>query len=223
MTINPNPAPAEPLPGRRTFLGWLTYGLGAVATAALGIPLVGYFFGVRKAPIDWLTLGPVTDFAQGQTHGDIRQPHPPAVGRHGGAHGRLCPLRGPGRGGGGRDDGAQVPGPRGQLQAPGLPGGVVLGVGPVHVPLSRRSVLRQRRAARRDRPRRGLYPLRLPGDPGARRCSSWKSRAPHFPTLQDTLATSCVAGRSFRRLALPPASREFTFRETQAARGETRI
>src|SRR5262245_41082943 len=75
----PNPPPAEPLPGRRTFLSRLTYGLGAVAAAALGIPFLGYLFGVRKAPVEWLALGPVTDFAPNQTRlvtfdNPIRQP-----------------------------------------------------------------------------------------------------------------------------------------------------
>src|SRR5262245_23670255 len=75
----PNPPPAEPLPERRTFLKWLTGGLGAVAAAALGVPFLGYLFGVRKAPVRWLALGPVTDFAQNQTRlvtfdNPIRQP-----------------------------------------------------------------------------------------------------------------------------------------------------
>jgi Rieske Fe-S protein len=62
-----NPPPGEPRPGRRTFLQWLTYGLGAIAAAAVGIPFVGYVFGARKAPVDWLTLGPLTDFPREQT------------------------------------------------------------------------------------------------------------------------------------------------------------
>jgi Rieske Fe-S protein len=72
-------SPAESLPGRRTFLTWLTYGLSAVAAAVLGIPFLGYLFGVRKAPVDWQPLGPVTDFPQNQTRrvtfrNPIRQP-----------------------------------------------------------------------------------------------------------------------------------------------------
>jgi Rieske Fe-S protein len=59
--------PAELLPGRRSFFRGLTYGLGALAAVALGVPLLGYLFGVRKAPVKWLTLGPITDFAQNQT------------------------------------------------------------------------------------------------------------------------------------------------------------
>jgi Rieske Fe-S protein len=74
-----NPPPAQPLPERRTFFNWLTYGLGAVATAALGIPVLGYLFGARKAPVKWVALGPVTDFARNQTRrmtfdNPIRQP-----------------------------------------------------------------------------------------------------------------------------------------------------
>src|SRR5271166_760039 len=52
-------SPAEPKPGRRTFLGWLTGGLAVVATAVLGIPIVGYLFGARKAPVKWVPLGPI--------------------------------------------------------------------------------------------------------------------------------------------------------------------
>jgi Rieske Fe-S protein len=59
--------PAEPVVGRRTFLSRLTYALGAVATAALGIPLLGYLFGVRRAPVRWVPLGRVTDFGLNQT------------------------------------------------------------------------------------------------------------------------------------------------------------
>jgi Rieske Fe-S protein len=74
------PAPsAEPLPRRRTFFRWLTYGLGAFATVVVGIPFIGYLFGARKAPVDWLTLGPVEEFPLNQTRrvtftNPIRQP-----------------------------------------------------------------------------------------------------------------------------------------------------
>src|SRR6516165_6045866 len=79
MSTIPNSPPAEPLPGRRSFFRWLTYGLGAVAAVMLGIPVVGYFFGVRKAPVKWWPLGPVTDFPQNKTRlvtfdNPIRQP-----------------------------------------------------------------------------------------------------------------------------------------------------
>jgi Rieske Fe-S protein len=59
--------PTEPLPGRRGFFRWLTCGLGAVAAAAVAVPFVGYLFGARRGPTDWVTLGPVTAFPQSQT------------------------------------------------------------------------------------------------------------------------------------------------------------
>jgi Rieske Fe-S protein len=68
MTSNiSSPPPDEPLPGRRTFFRWLTYGLGAIATAAAGVPFIGYLFGARQAPVDWVPLGPIQDFPEGQT------------------------------------------------------------------------------------------------------------------------------------------------------------
>jgi hypothetical protein len=57
MSTSSNPPPAEPLPGRRAFFRWLTYGLGAVAAAAAGFPFLGYLFGARKAPVEWVPLG----------------------------------------------------------------------------------------------------------------------------------------------------------------------
>jgi Rieske Fe-S protein len=78
-TSNPSAPPAGPLPGRRTFFHWLTYGLGAVAAAAVSIPFVGYLFGARKASVDWFPLGPIDDFPLNQTRrvtfvNPIRQP-----------------------------------------------------------------------------------------------------------------------------------------------------
>jgi menaquinol-cytochrome c reductase iron-sulfur subunit len=69
----------ESLPGRRTFFKWLTGGLGAVAAAAVGFPFVGYLFGAQKAPVEWVSLGPVTKFPLNQTRrvtfdNPLRQP-----------------------------------------------------------------------------------------------------------------------------------------------------
>jgi menaquinol-cytochrome c reductase iron-sulfur subunit len=77
-TVSSSP-PAKGLPGRRTFLAWLSYGLGAVAAVAVGFPFIRYLVGAKKAPVDWVVLGPVTDFPQGQTRrmtfdSPIRQP-----------------------------------------------------------------------------------------------------------------------------------------------------
>ncbi len=79
MDTPSNSPPTEAHPGRRTFFHWLTYGFGAVAAAVVGIPFVGYLFGARKAPIDWVPLGPVADFPPNQTRrvtfdNPIRQP-----------------------------------------------------------------------------------------------------------------------------------------------------
>jgi menaquinol-cytochrome c reductase iron-sulfur subunit len=75
----PNPPPAEPVPERRRFFRWLTYGLGAVAAAVLGVPFLGFLFGARRAPVRWQPLGPVASFPEGQTRrlifdNPIRQP-----------------------------------------------------------------------------------------------------------------------------------------------------
>src|SRR5258708_25174519 len=81
-------AQAEALPGRRRFFQWLTYGLGAVAGAAAVVPFAGYLFGARKAPVEWVPLGPVTDFPPDQTRlvdfdNPIRQPWDGMVARTG--------------------------------------------------------------------------------------------------------------------------------------------
>jgi Rieske Fe-S protein len=88
-TCSEQPAPqADALPGRRSFFKWLTYGLGAVAGLAAGVPLIGYLFGAQKAPVKWVPLGPVTDFPLNQTRlvnfdNPIRQPWDGLVARAG--------------------------------------------------------------------------------------------------------------------------------------------
>src|SRR5262249_32293591 len=68
VSSSPSSGPAlNPAPGRRSFLAWLTYGLGAVAAVGMGFPFLGYLFRARTAPVRWLSLGHVTDFPQGQT------------------------------------------------------------------------------------------------------------------------------------------------------------
>ena len=65
--------------GRRTFVQWLTYGLSAVAAAVLSVPLVGYFLGVRKREVRWVTLDEVERFPVDETRlatfdNPLRQP-----------------------------------------------------------------------------------------------------------------------------------------------------
>jgi menaquinol-cytochrome c reductase iron-sulfur subunit len=57
---------------RRTFLQrfllWATGVAGLLATAAVGIPFVGFILGVvRKNPVQWVNLGPVGKFPKEQT------------------------------------------------------------------------------------------------------------------------------------------------------------
>jgi Rieske Fe-S protein len=59
-------------PERRTFLQrawlWTTVGVGGLAAAALGVPLVGFVFGaLRKKPEEWVNLGPVSTFPRDET------------------------------------------------------------------------------------------------------------------------------------------------------------
>jgi Rieske Fe-S protein len=65
-TLSETPTEKKVL-GRRSFLGWLTYGLGAAAAALVGVPFIGYLFGARKAPVDWVPLGPLAQFPLNQT------------------------------------------------------------------------------------------------------------------------------------------------------------
>jgi menaquinol-cytochrome c reductase iron-sulfur subunit len=58
---------SEVATGRRSFLQWLTYALGAAAAAVLGVPLVGYFFGTEKGKVVWFPLGPVDSFPFNET------------------------------------------------------------------------------------------------------------------------------------------------------------
>jgi Rieske Fe-S protein len=69
--FNPPPAGSSGI-GRRSFMGWLMYGLGAVAAAAVSIPFIGYLFGARRAPIIWWPLGPITDFITDSPEGQTR-------------------------------------------------------------------------------------------------------------------------------------------------------
>lgn len=56
------------LPGRRNFLQWITYGLGAVAGLVLTLPLVVYVFGaLRKRSVQWVDLGEINKFPLNET------------------------------------------------------------------------------------------------------------------------------------------------------------
>ncbi|QDU28228.1 Cytochrome b6-f complex iron-sulfur subunit [Anatilimnocola aggregata] len=78
MQTEPTP-PLDLLPGRRTFFGWFTYALGAIAAFVLGLPLAQYFLGTNKSQLAWVKLGDVDSFPTGETRmvtfdNPIRQP-----------------------------------------------------------------------------------------------------------------------------------------------------
>ena len=68
-----------PPTGRRTFLRWLSAIVGTIAAVVLSVPVVGYFFGLRKRPVLWVDLGAVAEFPLDQTRrvnfdNPLRQP-----------------------------------------------------------------------------------------------------------------------------------------------------
>jgi Rieske Fe-S protein len=67
MQHEPNHESSGALPGRRTFFGLLTYGLGAVAALVLAMPLLGYFFGVRTRKVFWVPLDEVNKYPLNET------------------------------------------------------------------------------------------------------------------------------------------------------------
>ncbi len=54
---------------RRRFLANLSFGLGGLIGAMVGVPLIGYIFAplIRPAPQSWVTVGPLTMFPVGDT------------------------------------------------------------------------------------------------------------------------------------------------------------
>jgi Rieske Fe-S protein len=64
---------------RQAVFQWASYGLGALASAVVGLPLVGYLLGSKKEAEHWVDLGRVDDFDAGATRlvmfdNPIRQP-----------------------------------------------------------------------------------------------------------------------------------------------------
>jgi menaquinol-cytochrome c reductase iron-sulfur subunit len=53
--------------GRRTFLQWVTYALGAAAVALVGSSFSGYLIGTGRRKTDWVDLGPLSKFPINET------------------------------------------------------------------------------------------------------------------------------------------------------------
>jgi Rieske Fe-S protein len=75
-------------PPRRRFFELLTYTLGAIASALVGVPLVGYIVAPRKRRVQWVSLGPIEQFPVDQTRlvefdNPLRQPWDGIVARTG--------------------------------------------------------------------------------------------------------------------------------------------
>ncbi len=71
--------PDEATPARRGFFRWLSVGMGAIASAFVGLPVVGYLLKPKERPAEWVVLGRVEDFAVNETRmltfdNPIRQP-----------------------------------------------------------------------------------------------------------------------------------------------------
>jgi Rieske Fe-S protein len=66
-TTQPKPCSNPQTPERRSFLMRLSALLGAVAALVSGVPVLGYFLGVRKQNVEWVPLGNVADYPQGET------------------------------------------------------------------------------------------------------------------------------------------------------------
>jgi len=59
----------RPGPHRRHALGWISAALGAVATTAAGLPVLGYLLSpiLRTAANQWIDLGPIEQFPERET------------------------------------------------------------------------------------------------------------------------------------------------------------
>lgn len=67
MHTEPHAPPLDLLPGRRTFFGWITYGLSAVAATVLGWPLVQFFVGTMPRRVAWVNVGAADAFPLDET------------------------------------------------------------------------------------------------------------------------------------------------------------
>jgi menaquinol-cytochrome c reductase iron-sulfur subunit len=64
---DPTASPSGPPSRRSFFFRWATYGLGGLASAVVGLPLVGYILGSKRQPDQWVGLGRSEEFEPGST------------------------------------------------------------------------------------------------------------------------------------------------------------
>ncbi len=57
----------EPSPVRRTFFCWITFAFGGAAAGLAGVPIIGYFFRTPEPAPPWVKLGPVKNFPKDET------------------------------------------------------------------------------------------------------------------------------------------------------------
>ncbi len=64
----PSAGDTSPAPERRSLLKWATILLGGLASAAAGVPIIGFLLGPLRPRADqWVAAGAVADFPTGQT------------------------------------------------------------------------------------------------------------------------------------------------------------
>ncbi len=122
-------------PSRRDWLFTAGVALNVIAGAALAVPLIGFIFSSfaeKKDPRDWISLGLLDHFPEKTTR--IATYRNPYTRPWDGETAEIpCWVR--------RVSGKAISSLRDQLHSPGMPGAVVPGIRPVHVPLPRRRLL----------------------------------------------------------------------------------
>jgi Rieske Fe-S protein len=68
-----NPDDAKAPETRRSFLAWLSIGLGGIAVTLTAVPFIGYLLGplLKKRQVEWQSLGEVNKFKPGETRAEV--------------------------------------------------------------------------------------------------------------------------------------------------------
>ena len=167
------------VPVRRTFLGWLTFAIGGVAAGLAGVPIIGYFFRTPQPKPPWVGLGAGRRFPKDETRMSSRSTI--RSGRRGTASRRkpACYVR---------REGSMIEGSHGSwcwqwiAAHLGLPGNLVSRVGTCSCAHATAAFIMPTASVRPARRRAECFIASGESDEG-----QLEVRAPHFPTLQDTL------------------------------------